>query len=397
MTAPTRPATADDLDGLWDLFQLAFGAKDRDRGTWMDHVDPARVQVVDGPRGEIGAAARVLGLEQWFGGRAVPLGGYSPVAAAPEFRGRGWGRAVTVAQFAAMRARGEVVAGLYPAALSLYRAVGFEAAGSYVHRRFPARDLASMAPSRPVEVRRGSPEDLPAVRRCHERSGPGRDGTIRRPQHWWDQRLPPDLAGVALYVIDEPDAPGEVRGYAATRQGPGRRPYDYSVTAIEVLADDPDDVRALWRLVASAYAQAPDLHVIGPAEDDLFLLADHTDPEVVRNEIRWMLRLVDLPAAVAARGWPAGVAGTVHLQVRDEHAPWNDGRWVLEVADGAACATPGGDGAVEASIGGLSCWWSGYAAASRLVRTGHLRGPVAEVATLDRLLPAAPPVLVDFY
>ncbi|MCB0970672.1 MAG: GNAT family N-acetyltransferase [Acidimicrobiales bacterium] len=397
MTPPIRPATDADADGLWDLFQLSFGGKDHERSQWMDAAEPDRTLLVEGPRGEVGAAARVLPLEQWFGGRLVPLGGYSPVAVAPEHRGRGWGRAVTVAHLAAMRERGEVIAGLYPAALSLYRAVGFEAAGSYVHRRFPARDLATMAPRHAVEVRRGSPSDLAAVRRCHERSGPGRDGTIRRSGAWWDQRLPPDLAGVALYVIDDPTSPGEVRGYAATRQGPGRRPYDYSVTVVEVLADDPDDVRALWRLVASAYAQAPDLHVIGPAEDDLFLLADHTDPEVVRNEIRWMLRLVDLPGAVAARGWPPGASGTVHLEVADDQAPWNAGRWVLEVDGGLARLSPGGDGSVQASIGGLAAWWSGYAAASRLVRTGHLAGDREAVARLDGLLPAAPPVLLDFY
>ena len=39
----------------------------------------------------------------------------------------------------------------------------------------------------------------------------------------------------------------------------------------------------------------------------------------------WMLRVVDLPAAVAARGWPAAAhltPFTVDLEVVDEHAPW---------------------------------------------------------------------------
>jgi predicted acetyltransferase len=151
-------------------------------------------------------------------------------------------------------------------------------------------------------------------------------------------------------------------------------------------------------VVASSGSQAPDLNVIGPAEDDLFLLADHAAPEVVQSEIRWMLRLIDLPGAMAARGWAEGVAGQVHLVVVDDEAPWNNGPWVLEVADGHASITPGGDGTVAATIGGLSSWWAGYATATRLARTGHLgsANPRA-LATMDALIGAAPSVLPDFY
>jgi predicted acetyltransferase len=276
--------------------------------------------------------------------------------------------------------------------------VGFECAGSYVHRRFPANDLARIGPSRPVDVRRGSVDDIAAVHRCYERAAPGRDGSLTRSSRWWTRRLPSNLDGTVLYVVDHPGQPGEVVGYAAYRHGKARAPYDYSVVVSEVLSDDPDVVRALWRVVASSGSQAPDLEVIGPAEDDLFLLSDLAAPDVVRSEIRWMLRLVDLPGAVAARGWHPDARGTVHLAVVDEHAPWNHGRWILEVADGAARITPGGDGTIAASIGGLSSWWAGYAPASRLARTGHLASADGRaLATMDGLISAAPGVLADFY
>lgn len=398
VSATTRRGTDADLEGLWELFQLAFGVPARQRERWVSGLDPDRALLVEGPRGEVAAAAHIEPFRQWYGGRAVPLAGYSPVAVLPEFRGRGWGREVTVAHLPDLRDRGEVIAGLFPAAAGLYRPLGFEVAGSYVQRRFPARDVAALAPDRPVEVRRGRPVDVDAVHRCHRAVGPGRDGTLWRDEDRWQRRLPRDLGGVQLYVVDHGERPGEVAGYAICRTGPGREPYDYSVVVSEVVADDPDVVRALWRVVASSGSQAPDLDVIGPAEDDLFLLVDHAAPDVVRSEIRWMLRLVDLPAAVAARGWPAGVDGAVHLAVRDPHASWNDGRWILEVEAGRASARPGGSGTVEATIGGLSSWWAGYATARRLARTGHLRtADPAALAVLDRLLPAAPPVLVDFY
>ncbi len=398
MTETLRFGTDADLDGLWEVFKLGFGAAERRREDWLDGVVPSRALIGEGPRGEVAAASHIRRFDQWFGGRAVPLAGYSPVAVLPEFRGRGMARAVVAGQYADLRERGEVVAGLFPASLALYRSVGFELAGSYVARRFPAAEIGRLRPDRPVEVRRGTVDDIDAVHRCHEAAGPERDGQLRRDAGWWARSLPLDLADRVLYVVDDVNRPGELTGYALYRHGPGPRPYDFSVIVHEVLAEDPDVLRALWRVVGSSSSQAPWVEVVGPAEDDLLLLLANTDPVAVRNEIRWMLRLVDAPAAVAARGWPATADGTVDLEVIDEHAPWNDGRWVLEVADGSAQLSPGGDGTVQAPIGALSCWWAGYAPATRLARLGLLQSADrASLNRLDHLLPAVPPVLPDFY
>jgi predicted acetyltransferase len=393
-----RTGAPEDLDGIWEVFRLGFGATDADRDRWVESLDPARALVVDGPRGEIAAASHIRPFRQWFGGRAVPLAGYSPVAVLPEHRGRGLGRAVTAGPFADLRERGEVIAGLFPASVELYRSVGFELAGSYVHRRLPAAHLAALRPGGAVDLRRGTVDDVAAVHRCYDRLARRTDGPITRDEAWWARRLPPDLAGTVCYVVDDPATPGELAGYAAYRHGPGRPPYDYAVVVSEVLAADPDVLRALWRVVGSSGSQAPQVDVIGPGEDPLFLLVGASDPRAVRSEIRWMLRLVDAAGAVAARGWNPTATGRVDLEVVDEHAPWNAGRWQLEVDGGAGRLAPGGDGTVEVTIQGLSSWWSGYAGARTLAATGHLRtADPAALAVLDGLGAASPPTLVDFY
>lgn len=399
MAAPTvRRGRPDDALGTWEVFRTCFGAQPNEREHWLEHWDAERSMVIDGPHGEIAAMTHIRPFEQWFGGRAVPLGGYSPVGVLPQHRNRGWGRAVCEAQLPDLRDRGEVIAGLFPASLAFYRSLGFECAGSYVHRRFPVADLASIRPRRPVEVRRGAPSDVEAVHRCHAAAAPQRDGSLSRSARWWSHLLDPQLVGIELYVVDDPASPGELAGYAAYRHRRARAPYDYAIAVLEVLAEDPDVLRALWRVVASSGTQAPEVDVIGPAEDDLFLLADAASPDVVRSEIRWMLRLVDLPAAMAARGWPSTARGRIELAVADAQAPWNDGRWVLEVDGGEARATPGGAGHVEVTIGALSSWWAGYADPRRLARTGSLRcTDAASMRTMAELLPACPPVLPDFY
>jgi GNAT superfamily N-acetyltransferase len=55
------------------------------------------------------------------------------------------------------------------------------------------------------------------------------------------------------------------------------------------------------------------------------------------------VRLVDLPAAIAARGYEADC--DVVVEVNDEAAPWNAGRWRIHVEGGTASATRSDDAA----------------------------------------------------
>ena len=398
MEPTLRFGTPSDIDGLWELFRIGFGATEATREEWVSGLDPTRAIVVDGDRGEIAAASHIRRFDQWFGGRPVPLAGYSPVAVLPEYRGRGLARAVIVGQYDELRARGEVIAGLFPASVELYRSVGFELAGSYVHRRLPAADLGALRASRKVALRRGTPEDVEAVHRCYERLAPTVDGRVSRDTRWWARRLPFDLADTMLYVVDAPTNRGELDGYAIYRTGRARGPYDYAVVVTEVVGANADALRQLWRVVGSSGSQAPDIDIIGTADDPVFLLMGAADPEAVRSEIRWMIRLIDAAGATTARGWNPTVSGRVDLEITDDHAPWNAGNWRLEISGGAGQLVPGGAGTLKVSIQGLSSWWSGYANARTLAATGLIRctDPKA-LATFDGLGASSPPTLVDFY
>ncbi len=53
-----------------------------------------------------------------------------------------------------------------------------------------------------------------------------------------------------------------------------------------------------------------------------------------------MLRVVDAPAAIAARGFPAATSLSVPLRIADGARPANSGRWQLTVAGGAGALDP---------------------------------------------------------
>lgn len=399
MSLETRFATAGELPSVWDVFARSFDFSQSRFEQWLSDTDPARVLATFDEGGRAVAASRMISAGQWFGGRRVPLGGFSPVGVVPEHRGRGLGRVVTAGQYPDLRERGEVLAGLFPASVALYRSVGFELAGGYVERRIPSAHLAAIRGGESVVIRPGSAEDVGGVRACYERVAPCRDGYLDRPEELWRRKVPADLAGLHLYVVEDVStAVPKVAGYAIYRHEKTRPPYDYVVRLVELIADDPDVFAALWRVVGSSGTQAPHVFAIGPPDDPLFLRLPMADPVAVRSEIRWMIRLIDAAGAIAARGYRTSANARIDLDIQDEDAPWNSGRWVLDVSDGSASLRRGGTGAVEASIGGLSSLWAGYASARTLATAGLLRsGDVAALDALDGVFAGPAPVLLDFY
>jgi len=395
----TRFATVDDLPSIWDVFVRSFDFPPERFQEWLADPGPDRVIGSFDDTGRAVAGSRLVAFGQWFGGQRVSMAGFSPVAVAPEHRNRGLGRAVTAGHYGDMRDRGEVAAGLFPSSVALYRSVGFELAGGYVERRIPSVHLQAIRAGAEVVVRLADEEDVPGVRACYERIAPTRHGHLDRPEEMWRRKVPFDLAGLHLYVVEDLTAARPtIAGYAVYRHVKARHPYDYAIQLIELMADDPDVSAALWRVVGSSGTQAPHVTVVGAPDDAVFLQLPMADPTAVRSEIRWMVRLVDAPGAIAARGYRRSARARVDLQIVDPDAPWNAGRRVLDVGDGGASLALGGAGTVEASIGGLSSLWAGYASARTLATTGLLRSSdPAALDDLDEVFAGPPPTLLDFY
>jgi predicted acetyltransferase len=114
----------------------------------------------------------------------------------------------------------------------------------------------------------------------------------------------------------------------------------------------------------------------------------------------WMVRILDVPGAVAARGWPAGLSLEVDLRVTPPSHGADDpvaGDWVLRIADGVGSATAGGSGAVELASTDLAALYSGHLDPSELVREGRLPGATPDVVSGLRAAFAGTPSLPMFF
>jgi len=334
----------DDLDAQLDLAERSFGPispaeRDQRRQTLADQAAAGRnLGAFDGDR--LVGAATFHDMRQWWCGRPVPMAGVAGVKVAPEDRGRGIARRLMAALLDEVAARGYPLSVLYPATMPLYRSLGWELAGTRDTAVIPARSLRDLVPSDPsiadpglsaagrsARLRRAGPSDAEAVNsvigRVHEAA---RD---RGPITW-------DAATVADWLAD-PDLYAYLcdDGFLIYRWHDGNKAL--FVEGAEAVSAPTQ--RAFWAHVGAHASIARQVHAqVGP--DDAFWRLTRERDADVHHRSMWMLRVVDAPAAIAARGFPAAVSLTVPLAIRDEARPANSGRWALTVTDGRGVLDP---------------------------------------------------------
>ena len=325
-----RPATDAELELHGALREQGYGFTPPHGAQWAQTVRDAglaeRVLAAE-IDGRLVGTTSVWPLAQYFGGRAVPMGGVGSVVVVPEWRGRGICSALLGAAIAEMGERGEAISTLGPATVGVYRRAGWELAIDQHWRRVPTAALRELTPSERRE-RPATESDAPALRALYERHAPRQAGSIVRPDWMWESRLA-TRPGRYCFVVDRDGGIGGYTTYSQSRRTRG----GYDIIVDDLVADDWDTERVLWQHFAAHRAQADAVVVQGVPLDALGV---HLPEQAVTtvHEHRWMLRIVDAAAAIAARGYPASVRAAVPLELDDAHVAQNSGRFVLRCEDG---------------------------------------------------------------
>jgi predicted acetyltransferase len=154
---------------------------------------------------------------------------------------------------------------------------------------------------------------------------------IARSTDWWRFRRLADPesrrmgAGLLNRVVMLRD--GEPRGYTLYRihqQFEGGSTLGH-VNVIEAIGADFEATRDIWRFVLDIDWVARVKAMLLPLDHPLMLLAARPrELKFVVHDGVWV-RLVDVPAALAARRM--GATDPVVLEVADAFCPWNAGRW----------------------------------------------------------------------
>ncbi len=328
MTTDIRTPAEEDREQLVDVLRTSLNftrAWADDRGPVMPLPD-YRCAYVDG---RIVATAAGFRFRQWFGGRDLPMSGIYAVATLPEHRGTGSASAVVLQVLREARDAGMSVSALYPAVVRPYRRLGYELGGSFSEHRLNLNAIPSDLGQGLPAVELLDPErDLEGLRACYRASIRHGNGPLEPTDDaWWSRRiLRPFGEGISRAVAVR-GRDGSIEGFAAFRymdaEG-GHLDIDFGLGCLAFAATSDRAIRAILAYFRSFRGVGIWVQWCGPPEDPIALLLPEQDI-ATPFRYRWMFRLLDVPGALAQRGYPA-IDADVVVAVEDPQFPENAGR-----------------------------------------------------------------------
>lgn len=389
-----RIAETAELEQFAAMREQGYGFPAGQRTQWAEMVaSTGRAERLLGAfrAGRLVGMLNVLAFEQFFGGRAVPMGGVASVVVVPEARGHGIAPRLLDAALDLMRERGEVISTLGPATSWVYRKRGWEHAGLYAVSSVPTSDLIRLAEGSTRE-RRATTGDRAGIIRVYERAAPGRPGFLARPQWLWDDRLA-EAPGRYVYVVEHD---GGIAGYVTYAESVAAR--GYTVWVDDLVAVDADAERTLWRHLGAHLAQAKSVSIAGVPLDGLAHLLPEQTIKRLGQQV-WMTRIVDLAGAVARRGYAPAVKADVSFRLVDPTRATNDGAWRLHVEGGAGqieALASGREPDATITVNGLGALYTGWSSTAVLLESGMASGiDPATAADLDAVFAGRRPVMSD--
>lgn len=342
-----------DRDQMLELDQLAFGFDDRDLDPKQNTAWIEWDRAYGARRGDTDAGIYVVfsyGLSVPAAPPAVativPMAGLSWVAVHPDHRRRGLLGAMMRHHLQTVHEAGrEPVSCLFASEAGIYGRFGYGL--STECRRLTVPTKTSLRTPHPVDgivtrVEGARPERHDqVVQQVYDAACRLRPGlTVRPPAQWArhladpPKRRPEGAEALKILVAERHGAP---TGYATFRRSAewDERGAAGKVEVTDFRALDPGSGHALWRRLLDLDLAAEITTPALPLDDPLVVWAGESGSVGRPGPDLWT-RIVDLPAALVARGYATDF--DVVVDVSDALCPWNAGRWHLtNEGSGASC------------------------------------------------------------
>lgn len=347
VTYQIRTSRPDDWDAIFDVMAGAFHEPAEPEFNAMERlVFEADRSVVAERDGEIAGHAAAFTRDLAIPGGTVAAAHVTMVSVGATHRRQGLLTRMIAEVHAVAAARREPIAVLWASEGQIYQRYGYGLAAQKLILEGRSRDVVWRHPLATDSGRlRGASVTSPdAFRAVYESVWSTRPGWSNRNEAGW-QYLLTDIpsrreGATGLQAVTHEDASGQTDGYLIWRvksdwdsAGPNGQ-----VRIEELVAATPEAYRMLWQFALSVdLTRRFFLFISAPDEPFRFLV---TEPRAIQSKLSdalW-LRILDLPAALAARRYAAAV--DVVIEVTDERFPANHGRWHLVGSPDHAVCTP---------------------------------------------------------
>ncbi len=385
------PVRAEEVDALDQVVSQALLFPPHLMRLWIERLGAANFRVVRRD-GRIAAGLGIVPMGHWLGGASVPTAGITAVGVAPEHRGGGVGIFMLRRLLEEAHAAGYPLSTLYPSTFAFYRRAGYERAGVRATYELPLGALDPRAPARDPELTVGpvGEAEYGALREVYAETARRTAGNLDRPDFvWWRILEPYGQTARAYQAVRGERAEGYVVFTQTGREDPLR------ILDLRMLTRAAGE-----RLLAFLAGHRSMVDCIvwsgGGATDPLVaLLPEQRHKQLLSFD--WLLRIVDVRGALAARGYPPGLDAELHLDVRDDLLPANNRRFVLTLSDGRGAVREGGEGRVRLDIRGLAALYTGFQTPGELHFLGLLDGPARDLALAGLVFAGPQPWVPDMF
>lgn len=392
MTFEIRPANAQEMDqfGLMGAYSYAgaFGdgpdnvVRNSNRPEWT-------LCAFDGETMATSYAAFPFTIRA--NGASMAYAGITAVGTRPEYRRKGLLRRIMTQAFAEQRARGQAVAGLWASQAAIYQRYGFAMLGANRHYAVDTVDMTFNANNHSDLVVRRFPstEALPVMKALYREYIAPRFGYLHRSQTMWmDTVLAEDQVSGPVWSAIVYDATETPCGHVVYTLRADK--VEHSARGQEIIIRDlvwlnSNAYQSLWSYIARHDLVGRVVWQNAPIDDPLLDLV--SEPRMLHHrdqEASWF-RLVDVAQALVQRGYQG--SGSVVLEIEEDSlAPWNTGRWHLQIEDSVATVTATQKPATaQLSVKTLASMFSGCRRASDLSHWGLLQADAETLQALDAI------------
>lgn len=338
------------------------------------------------------AQATIIELETYIGGERFAMGGIAGVATWPEYRRQGLVAKLLVHSLKEMKAKGQSISYLHPFAFGFYRKFGWETYTEHKLYTIKSELLPARVPNEGrIERHNGSYELLHEM---YDTYAAGFNGTLVRTPYWWNYSISKKKPGqISIYY----DQSGESMGYIIYEV------KNYQFIVHEMVYLNEDSRTALWSFISQHDSMINEVKITVPSNDILPYLLPN--PRIVQETVPYfMARIVDVEAFIEKYTFNIALdKEKLYIDLTDEHAPWNQGRYLLDIEPSGKASIRRVDTKEEAEtfikldIGTLTTLLLGYLRPLALAQMGRVGGKSETIKRLHSRIPERTTYLPDFF
>lgn len=378
MDVEIRTIAEDEFEAWMRAIEIAFGGHLRAEDVELERtvLDPARCLAAVDAGEFVGCASSVVFTMTVPGGGTVETAGVTGVGVKPTHRRRGVNTALMRRQLDDVRDAGEAFAALFASEGGIYGRFGYGLAafacamnletgrGAFVHGTEATGGvrLLDREPAR---------EPILSV---YDRARLARPGAMAMDEAWFDYQFADKHHGeerrLFFAVHDAGEGPDAFAVYHIKSDWDESIPRsELELHALDALT--PQGYASMWRFVLDVDLIQRVTAWSRPADEPLLHLLQEPRRLNLRVKDGLWVRLVDVPAALAARRY--GAEGRLVFEVRDAFCPWNDGRYeLLGGPDGASCRATGEAAELVVTVNDLGAAFLGGSSFRQLHRAGRV-------------------------